>query len=88
MNVTNTQNAPAAKNPVKVAAGRKGGQTTAARHGSVHMSSIGYGGMLVTVERYFGGDVEEMMNAIRPAHLQTVWDARLCCNVPAGKVRN
>lgn len=45
--------------------GRLGGQATALKHGSPHMSAIGYGGMLMVAARYFGGDVAGMMQYVR-----------------------
>lgn len=45
--------------------GRKGGKTTFERHGNTHMSVIGYGGMFITAERYFAGDVKAMMSRVR-----------------------
>jgi hypothetical protein len=36
--------------------GARGGRATADRHGSSHMSRIGYSGFLVNLERNFFGD--------------------------------
>lgn len=49
--------------------GSRGGQATFQRHGTPHMSAIGYGGMLIVVTRYFGGDVAAMMQYVRNAKL-------------------
>lgn len=45
----------------------RGGQATYQRHGTPHMSAIGYAGMLITAERYFGNDVAAMMHYVRNA---------------------
>lgn len=47
--------------------GSRGGQSTFQRHGPPHMSAIGYAGMLITAERYFGNDVAAMMHYVRNA---------------------
>jgi len=60
-------------------AGRKGGQTTAARYGKDHMSHIGYMGMLSTAERHYSGDVDTMMDELRARAEKPVWDDALKC---------
>lgn len=49
--------------------GSKGGQATFQRHGTPHMSVIGYSGRLIVVTRYFGGDVAATMQYVRNAKL-------------------
>lgn len=47
--------------------GSRGGRATALKHGLLHMSAMGYAGMLITAERYFGNDVAAMMCYVRNA---------------------
>jgi hypothetical protein len=52
------------RSPLAAGAGRKGGQTTFARHGVEHMQAIGRRGFQVTTDRHFGGDRRRHLNEL------------------------
>lgn len=61
-------------------AGRLGGLETWSRHGAAHLSAIGYAGALTTAERYYGGDMSQMMASLRARRTtEAVWDEKLMC---------
>lgn len=61
--------------------GKLGGQATYQRHGSMHMEAIGRAGFETTVERYYGGDVQAYMDALRQRQAKGEHDPRLGCQV-------
>lgn len=61
--------------------GSLGGKTTHQRHGSMHMEAIGRAGFQTTVERYYGGDVQAYMNALRSRQAGGEYDPRSQCRV-------
>ena len=61
--------------------GSKGGKTTVQRHGSTHMECIGRAGLYTTAERYYGGDVQAYMNALRSHQAGGEYDPRSRCQV-------
>jgi len=61
--------------------GRLGGHTTYQRHGSMHMEAIGRAGFETTALRYFGGDVQAYMEALRQRQAKGEHDPWLGCRV-------
>lgn len=61
--------------------GSLGGRATHQRHGSMHMEAIGRAGFQATVERYYGGDVQAYMNALRSHQAKGEYDPRSRCQV-------
>ncbi|WP_034354863.1 hypothetical protein [Deinococcus phoenicis] len=65
--------------------GSIGGRTTFQRHGSVHMEATLRAGFWVTVLRYYGGDVQAYMDALRARQSKGEHDPRLGCGVQRPK---